>query len=394
MENSQEIHTVLQPVTPDGNDAADWQNDPAAVAELKQSIEDAGKPVNPEKLLDQLLRPMEVTNEQAEKFSDPVWAYENLIIEGHIAVIAAVANGGKTTVMEGLCPILIQRGYKVTYINADISPTDVKAKVPWAKEIGIRLLLPDIAEGGSGMVGAIEAMKSLIDNRVNLSKQIFIIDTLKKAASPMQKNSVAPFFALCRAVQGLGATIVLLAHTNKYPDSDGKPIFEGVGDVRNDTDDLIYLVPDKNDDGTLTISTLPDKMRGAFKAITFNIDENRNFTLANSYVDLAKNKSSSDLYEKDRETIELIHDALEGGPVSTNQLAKEVGMGRKPLSLTMKRWKGKQWTCSKGGEKNSTMWQSMLPLKRYPDGIVETEASDYLPYIVGDGSNGAGGATT
>ena len=44
----------------------------------------------------------------------------------------------------------------------------------------------------------------------------------------------------------------------------GKPIYEGTGDLRSDVDELIYFIPEKHEDGSMTVSTDPDKTRGKF----------------------------------------------------------------------------------------------------------------------------------
>ena len=83
----------------------------------------------------------------------------------------------------------------------------------------------------------------------------------------------------------MGMTIVLLAHTNKYNDADGKPIFEGTGDLRTDVDKMIYFIPQFHSDKSMTVSTVPDKVRGSFQPITFSISANREVIPEDDYVD-------------------------------------------------------------------------------------------------------------
>ena len=90
----------------------------------------------------------EVTEKEAEQYDDPEWAYENLIVKGHMSVIVAEPNGGKTTIfMNEVCPKLVLAGYEVIYINADVGQADAKAMVKHSLDDCYRLLLPDMKEG-------------------------------------------------------------------------------------------------------------------------------------------------------------------------------------------------------------------------------------------------------
>lgn len=91
----------------------------------------------------------------------------------------------------------------------------------------------------------------------------------------MSKNSTKPFFRLLRQLISLGATIVLLGHANKYRDSEGNLIFEGVGDIQSDTDALIYFESMRGVDGD-NVTTVVDrdrnaKVRGLYDPISFHI---------------------------------------------------------------------------------------------------------------------------
>jgi hypothetical protein len=75
----------------------------------------------------------------------------------------------------------------------------------------------------------------------DLSKSVIVLDTLKKFGDMMNKSKSKLFNSLLRTLTTKGITVVCLAHTNKHDDKDGKPIFEGTGDLRNDFDELIKL---------------------------------------------------------------------------------------------------------------------------------------------------------
>ena len=296
-----------------------------------------------DELIDELLGDMEISMADAEKFGSPNWIYENLIIEGHILVVAAQPNGGKTTIFWNLCPSFIERGYHVLYINDDVSAVDAKSMLSDAHRWGVRLLLPSMGTG-EGMEGAIGRLEKLAKTGADLTRQIFIIDTLKKAVSPNQKDDVRGFMKLCRRMTSLGATIILLGHTLKRYNSNGLPEYEGVGDIRADADELIYLLPQRQRDGSLLVSTRPDKTRGSFKPISFLIKQDRSISHLPKYVDLRAVKMAEQQLKKDWEAVEEVHEILQGGAKNQSELIKLCNMGPKTTRRILKRYKGQQWS--------------------------------------------------
>ena len=67
------------------------------------------------------------------------------------------------------------------------------------------------------------------------------------------------------------ATVVLLGHVNKHKGADGQDIYEGTGDLQNDCDNLLFLVPTKDGD-SLLVSTKCDPPAGVGKMLTLPCD--------------------------------------------------------------------------------------------------------------------------
>ena len=62
-----------------------------------------------------------VSKEDAEKIANPEWIIENLVIRGHVLLIPAEPNGGKTTLLTSLAGDMVKKGYNVYYVNSDVS---------------------------------------------------------------------------------------------------------------------------------------------------------------------------------------------------------------------------------------------------------------------------------
>ena len=254
----------------------------------------------------------ELSIAEADAIAAPEWIIKNLIISGHIILIPAEPNGGKTTIMFHLSEQMVKEGYDVYYVNADISGGDAKPMVDLAKNKGFTLMLPDLKVDKS-MDTVLLKLIDMSNDGNRYDNVVFIFDTLKKMLNVISKSSAKAFFELFRKLSAKGMTIILLAHTNKYKDDEGNPVYEGTGDMRADVDELIYLIPQRHDDKSMTVTTKPDKQRGSFEAISFNIDPNRNVTLLNEPVNtIQANQIASDL-KKDQGAIDAINQAILNG---------------------------------------------------------------------------------
>ncbi|MFN5724994.1 MAG: hypothetical protein ACK47O_14415, partial [Betaproteobacteria bacterium] len=106
-----------------------------------------------------------------------------------------------------------------------------------------------------------------------MSNWVMFFDTLKKYTDLMSKSGARSYFQLLRALTLRGCTIVALGHTNKHLGADGRPVFEGVGDVRNDVDELFYIEAIRDESsGLVTMTMKPDKWRCNVEAATFELD--------------------------------------------------------------------------------------------------------------------------
>jgi hypothetical protein len=197
--------------------------------------------------------------------------------------ICSKANGGKTTLMVHIAGDMAKDGYRVIYINADASASDIKNYKLHAMEYGYTLINPDLTNGTADKV--IEELRFASISQSDCSKVVIILDTLKKFGDMMNKAKSKQFNSLLRALTAKGITVICLAHTNKHDDKDGKPIFEGTGDLRNDFDELIYLIPIRNPDGTITVSTLKDKTRADIRDESFVITVDREVKLLEHHID-------------------------------------------------------------------------------------------------------------
>jgi len=300
-----------------------------------------------------------MTQESMDKIADPEWIYKNLIIRGHLIVIPAPPNGGKTTIMMHLAGGVVADGYTATYVNADISGADAKSAHAQATAGGFMLLLPDFAmtdDGGLSMADVVALLEDTANTEVNLEKEVFIFDTLKKMVDVIQKSAAKTLYKTLRKLTARGATIICLSHTNKYTGEGGELIFEGTGDLRSDCDEMIFLYPKKNANGSMTVSTKPDKVRGTFEPITFDIAKDRTVTRRDKFIDVKSQIAMEKQRKKDVVEIEAINAILKDGQMHARTeivatLTKDDACrGRDAIRHVLDRYNGREWASQKGDQ--------------------------------------------
>lgn len=350
------IKAQVPPSSDGRKDPNDYRDDPGFLSALKP-VEDIKHPqVEDEKDPFDWAEEFTLSEAEAKELSDSDFIYPNLIIRGHMAVFPAEPNAGKTTIMLWVAG-QIATNHRVFYVNADVSGGDAKSMVTAAKQAGYTLLLPDMKVGGS-MEMIVQKLAEMNATETDLSASVIFIDTLKKATDVISKGKAKAFYKILRGLTAKGMTVVLLAHTNKYKADDGQPIYEGTGDLRSDVDELIYLIPEKNPDGSLTVSTQPDKVRGKFKPITFEISPERKVKLADEYVDVAAIKTQKAREEADAFVIESITDAIRTGQHKQSDIfsfCKKRDIGRRTVQRVLRNYQYppvQKWVCERRFQNN------------------------------------------
>lgn len=172
-----------------------------------------------------------------------------------------------------------------------------------------------------------------ISGRGDLSNYVFIFDTLKKYIDLMSKRGSREFFRIMRSLTQRGATVLLLGHCNKQRTPDGKLVFEGVGDVRNDVDELIYVESSEKDAaGCVTITMTPDKVRCKAQPLTFRLNiETMDLQQIDKPVDVRALNEAAQRRRADAEVIDLVLAALKPNGKTRTKLIDEVHDAARPL---------------------------------------------------------------
>ena len=170
-----------------------------------------------------------ITLEEAKELQMKRYITAGLIKEGQIVTVYGNAGAGKTSLILYFATKWIEEfGKDVLYINMD---GDNPMSIPLQEKHGKKFL--NIGKGSTSKI-----MPTLLGlNSTTLSDTVLIFDTYKKFTSDVNSKSAnVTLFEQLRQLQGKGASIILLAHTNK-----DKRDVSGTADIEQDGDAMLRV---------------------------------------------------------------------------------------------------------------------------------------------------------
>lgn len=327
------------------------------------------------------------SKEMRSKMLADKYVMDRLAILGQATVIYAKPNTGKTLltmfkVIEGIKSGGI-KGEDVFYVNADDSFKGLVSKLELAEQYGFHMLAPGHNRFESKQFLAY--LETLIAQET-ASGKVIILDTLKKFTDPMDKKQTSQFMTVARQFVSHGGTLIMLAHTNKNRDADGKVVFGGTSDIVDDVDCAFTLDEVETNDTTKRVLFENIKNRGDVArelAYEYSIAEGQHYhQLIGSIVELDKTdveaavaaKELADKLARNSEAIDAIIDAIEAGHTQKTDLIKYAidnsGISRRKIIKTLADHtgtffaKGHRWNETKCDKNARTFYvvRSLLPI--------------------------------
>ena len=247
-----ELDTQLKPVTTTVNNS--WRDSPA-YKDLKTTADDLAHIGNAEFL------------------------WHELIPWQHYCVWCGAPNAGKTTLAWQAATDSAEE-MTVLYVQFDASAVDLKRFAPEAEERGIELL----TNFNGSPEKFLTFIKELLESS-DLSNVVLFIDTLKKFCELNDKRSKY-FYDQLRQLTAKGCTVIALSHTLKRPETDGSLLFDGVGDLEQDCDEM--LIMDYVKEGNIQTATCEfRKQRSEVRPMTFTWDLNTRVVVPTDYENLS-----------------------------------------------------------------------------------------------------------
>jgi len=196
---------------------------------------------------------------------DQKFVLEDVAILDQWTTIYASPNTGKTLLTlwmlyESLAGGQIN-GDEVFYVNADDTFRGVVEKTELAEQWGFHMITPN--QNGFTSRIIIDLMVEMAE-RHSAKGIVIVLDTLKKFTDLMHKKEASEFGAIARGFVSAGGTLIVLAHVNKHRAADGKPVYAGTSDIRDDSDCVFImdLIDGERYQGVMTVEMMADKVRG------------------------------------------------------------------------------------------------------------------------------------
>ena len=266
------------------------------------------------------------SKEMKLKMLEDCFVLDRIAILGQATVIYAKPNTGKTLLVIWM---LIQsinknaiKGDRVYYVNADDDYKGLVYKISLAEKYGFEMMAPN--HNGFKSDDLKGYMQQMINDET-ASGAVIILDTLKKFCDLMDKAKGREFMAKAREFVSNGGTVIMLAHTNKNRNADGKAIFGGTSDIVDDSDCVFVLDEVSKDQDTKQVFFENIKSRGDVAtelAFKYSIEEGKDYQYRLDSVELANKDEATRAKEeqsywkqreKDQFGIDAITETLQQG---------------------------------------------------------------------------------
>jgi len=171
-----------------------------------------------------------------------------MITTGTVTLVYAPSGAGKTVWILGNLFQSIRnnliKGSDVIYFNEDDGARGALQKAKLGKRHGMTMVtLANSNDPSLRNTNQALELLNAIREEGEADGKIVICDTLKKFVGVMNKGEMRDVLHVFREFAAAGGTVVLLGHFNKHRSMDGRLIFEGVGDLKADVDNMFGLDP-------------------------------------------------------------------------------------------------------------------------------------------------------
>lgn len=172
-----------------------------------------------------------------QQMLEDTFVLKDLALLGQWTVFYGAPNAGKTLITLWLLKEVLESltldGDHVFYINSDDNYRGLVEKVALAEKWGFHMIAPNQKSFKNSDI--IELIIELAESG-EARGTVIVLDTLKKFTDLMQKREAAEFGIISRSFVSSGGTLICLAHVNKQKNSEGKSVFAGTSDIRDDAD--------------------------------------------------------------------------------------------------------------------------------------------------------------
>lgn len=303
-----------------------------------------------------------ITKEAVNNLVDARMLIDGLLAYNQITMIYAPSNIGKTTVVMGMIHHILQVKLDMHcyYLDYDNGATTMKSHLTKIMDDvnGFKYISYD----KTPISRLINLVNELSKN--NLMNTIIVFDSLQhfirgdisdqKSAEELKK-----LFDLFKALKTAGATVIIISHTTKAKDLDGKEReFKGLNTIKDNVDNMFYL--NRNNEKSYILELKKKRVAlDNFIIITYKHSD----VLITNVESITSDKFEQYIQEgKDKFVILRVQQILRTDgcliqKVLIERLKEdddtEIKIGENKIQALLKRYRGKYWTVEKTGEKKN-----------------------------------------
>ena len=295
---------------------------------------------------------------------------KDMAILGQWTVFYAAPNTGKTLLTLWLLREAVAGGEvdgkDVYYANCDDTTRGGLEKGKIARDAGFTMLVPN--ENGFKVETLLDLMHQTAESG-EANGKVLVVDTLKKFAETNDKKLASKFGKLARCFVQAGGTLICLAHVNKHRGVDGKSVYSGTADIRDDADccyTIEALGKENNWDGgtTHTVQFENNKARGdVAQAVAFQYVSRKGVGYKALFDSVSRVGSdvadaaarAADMEEQkqtDADAIEAITAALTNDKHGKTEIVEFVvqvsDVPRNRVRTVLQRYEGQLWDMTRG----------------------------------------------
>lgn len=294
------------------------------------------------------------------KMMDDKYVLGRIAILGQWTAIYAKPNSGKTLLTVHLLIEAIKSGgidgSDVFYVNADDTYKGLVIKLELAERHGFHMLAP--GHNGFDANLLLRYLQKMIESE-SAGGKVVILDTLKKFTDIMDKRVSSEFGKVMRAFVSHGGTVIVLAHTNKNRDANGKVVFSGTSDIVDDADCAYTLDATEAGGDSKTVLFENFKQRGDVArevAYTYSTTEGQSYAaLLASVCELDEEKKKAHQEQariatalvRNADAIEAITETIQSGVSLKTELieaaSKASGISKQKISKALEAHTGEAW---------------------------------------------------
>lgn len=322
-----------------------------------------------------------VTKTVIEDAENTEWLIDDALIKGNITTIVGAPNVGKSAFSFACTNRLFkyEKINKLLYFDADNPISYVKDR--------ILKLINDYGEDKikyyNGLNSSPKEMNEILSMLSTVKgggeKVLIVIDSLKffLNGSMNEDKIVSPFYDTLKTVRDrFKATIIVLHHTRKSKDDEGKLTYNGSQSVESSTDNMIMLTKDK---------IYHKKSRSDKSGIGFA------FSLNFSSMDFTITETDDEIENEDNDKNDVCEEIkkflLSNGESNTTQIINGLkgicGTNKVQNTLRNKSHNKIHWYCYKNQEsKNEWLFKAIEPKINYdePPQIIEFNEDEFAHF--------------